>query len=174
MSSGESGARRAVVIGVGNPYRSDDGVGNVVLDELRSSHSAEGRFEGFDGIEFVEESGEPVSLVQRWSGTSTAVLVDAVNSGREPGTIHRYEYAKGEWDISPETRPVSSHSLGIAEAVELGRVLDRLPERLVFLGVEVEDVSEGVGLSERVADAVAPAVRGIVEVLDCDVTKADR
>ncbi|WP_374228259.1 hydrogenase maturation protease [Streptacidiphilus sp. ASG 303] len=50
----------------------------------------------------------------------------------------------------------SSHGLGLGEAVELARALDRLPERLVVYAVEGRDTSCGTGLSEPVAEAVGP------------------
>ncbi|MFF4650767.1 hydrogenase maturation protease [Streptomyces sp. NPDC001380] len=50
----------------------------------------------------------------------------------------------------------SSHGLGLGEAVELARALDRLPGRLVVYAVEGRDTSCGTGLSEPVAEAVGP------------------
>ena len=68
---------RILIIGVGNPYRSDDGVGVAAIERLRQA--------GLIGVDLVEESGEPVALVQRWSGRSKVFLIDAVDSGGEPG-----------------------------------------------------------------------------------------
>jgi len=53
------------------------------------------------------------------------------------------------------TAAASSHGMGLGEAVELARVLGRLPERLVVYAVEGEDVSVGRGLSAPVRTAVA-------------------
>jgi hydrogenase maturation protease len=52
--------------------------------------------------------------------------------------------------------------LGVPEAVELARALDRLPARLVLVGVELADVTAGAGLTEAVARAVD---RAAAEVL---------
>ncbi|MGD0593392.1 MAG: hydrogenase maturation protease [Acidimicrobiales bacterium] len=141
---------RRLIIGVGNPFRHDDGVGIAAIERLRLC--------GLHDTDLVEESGEPVALVQRWTGRETVVLVDAVDSGGPAGTLHRFECTKGLWgDVAPAAA-VSTHGLGVLEAVELGRVLDRLPDRLVLLGVEAADVSDGVGLSPPVAAAVEALV----------------
>ena len=140
---------RPLVIGVGNPYRHDDGVGIVVAQRLREL--------GVDA-DVAEESGEPVGLVQRWLGRSNVTLVDAVSAGAAPGTVYRLDCTAGEWAGAPPAGAVSTHGLGLAEAVELGRALEQLPEHLVLVAVEALDVSEGVGLSPPVALAVEAVV----------------
>ena len=136
----------ALIIGVGNPYRRDDGVGIAAIERLREA--------GLTAADLVEESGEPVALVLRWTGHETVTLVDAVDSGSPAGTLHRFECIGGHWDATPQSRAVSTHGLGIADAVELGRVLDRLPAHLFVFGIEVETVADGVGLSPPVASAL--------------------
>lgn len=137
------GGASTLVVGVGNPFRHDDAVGPAAIERLRSSH--------LDGVDLVEETGEPAALVQRWSGYGTVVLVDAVDSGSTAGSLHRFELKDGRWDAMPPSSVLSTHGVGVAHAVELARVLDRLPTRLLFYGVETEDVRQGVGLSAAVA-----------------------
>lgn len=132
-----------LVVGVGNPFRHDDGVGVVVVERLREM--------AVPGVDVVEETGEPAALVQRWVGYRTVVIVDAVDSGAPPGSVHHFELNDGEWDAAPPSSVLSTHGTGVAHAVELARVLDRLPDRLVFLGVETGDVTDGVGLTPAVA-----------------------
>ena len=55
----------------------------------------------------------------------------------------------------------SSHGLGLAEAVELGKALGRLPGRLVIFAVEAATLEQGAAISPRVAaaaDEVASSV----------------
>jgi hydrogenase maturation protease len=143
-----------LVVGVGNPYRRDDGFGVAVLDRLRELK--------IPGIQIVEESGEPAALVARWTGHSVVIMVDALASGATPGTIHRLECGGGVWDLGDRTSAASTHGLGVADAIELAKVLDQLPARLVIFGAETQDVSNGPGLSDVVAAAVDPVAREIV------------
>ncbi len=126
------------VIGVGNPWRRDDGVGWAVA-------AAAGRRLG-KVVDVVECDGEPSRLLDAWCELDVAVVVDAVRSGASPGTVH-------VWDDVPDLPVASSvtgsHALGIADAVALGRALDRLPTRLIVIGIEVDDTSSGQGLSVR-------------------------
>ncbi len=145
---------RPLVIGVGNPYRHDDGVGPAVIERLRLA--------GDERLEIVEETGEPAALVQRWSGRECVFLVDAVDSGGSPGDLHRFDCKRGSWRAGPPPAALSTHGAGIVEAVELGRVLDRLPDQLAFFGIEVEDTSDGVGLSPPVSAALDGLVRELL------------
>jgi hydrogenase maturation protease len=59
----------------------------------------------------------------------------------------------------------STHDLGLADIVELGRVLGRLPPRLVILGIEVADCAPGAGLSPAVQRGLRRAVRRALAAL---------
>jgi hydrogenase maturation protease len=52
----------------------------------------------------------------------------------------------------------SSHAFNVAEAIELARVLNRLPPRLVVYGVEGRRFDVGAGMSPEVARATDEVV----------------
>ena len=133
-----------VVIGVGNEFRRDDGVGPAVARALAAT-----------GIRAEISDGDPVRLMEAWDGAEVVVIVDAVRcTPTVPGRWHR--------TTLPHTVPAaSSHGFGVPEAVELAEVLDRRPERLVIYAVEVGDVGFGTGLSPAVAAVVAPLVDAV-------------
>ena len=147
--------RRAVVIGAGNAWRSDDGAGLAVARLLAGTLP--------EGVETLEREGEPTSLIDAWEGAEVVWLVDAVSSGAEPGTVHRH-------DASSEPLPArlfdtSTHHFGLAEAVELGRALGRLPAKVVVFGIEGATFETGDTLSPQVQAAVgqvADAIRAEV------------
>ncbi len=144
---------QAVVIGVGNEYRRDDGVGPAVLTELSSLDLGD--------VALVACDGEPTQLFDAWSDVPLAVVIDAVMcTPSSPGRVHRTTLA-GEIAVTA----ASTHGLGIPEAVRLGQALDRVPSRLVVLAVEAADIGFGVGLS----DAVAAAVPSVVEAVRAEL-----
>jgi hydrogenase maturation protease len=133
-----------LVIGIGNAWRSDDAAGLEVARALQDSPP--------EGVDVLAREGEPTELIDVWAGAEAVWLVDAVSSGAAPGTVHRL-------DASSEPLPavlfrVSSHLVGLAEAVELARALDRLPPRVVVYGIEGARFEAGEGLSPEVVDAV--------------------
>jgi hydrogenase maturation protease len=105
--------------------------------------------------------GDFPSLLDDWQGAEAVVLIDATSSGAEPGTICRYE---------AHARPLpaafsrsSTHSFGVAEAIELARALGRLPPRLVVFGIEGRDFGPGIALSPDVDSAVDEVVRRVIQ-----------
>ena len=145
---------RIAVIGVGNPWRRDDGVGWVVADEV-------GRRLG-PAVAVVASDGEPSRLLDAWTGVDLAVVVDAVRSDAAPGTIHVLSDELVPDRVPPRS---GSHALGLGDAIALGRALDRLPARLVVVAVEAEDTDAGHGLSPSVEDVVDEAADTVARVV---------
>ncbi len=146
---------RALVIGVGNAYRRDDALGLVAARRLGAAACGT--------VTVVEASGEGAALMDAWEGAETVILIDAVCSGARAGTIYRVD-ARAE-AVPPRLFRHSTHAFNVAEAIELARALNRLPRRLIVLGVEGKDFDAGVGLSPEVERAVQELVRrGLGEI----------
>ena len=131
------------IIGIGNEFRSDDGVGVVVARRLKPRLPS--------GVIVQEESGEGTALIEAWQGADTVVLVDAVQSGVAPGTIHRFE--AHEQALPDQMFCCSSHSFGVVQAIEMARELGRLPRRLIVHGIEGQHFEAGTELSSEIEGA---------------------
>lgn len=150
-----------MVIGIGNPYRRDDGVGPAVVRRLED--------DGLDAAALVECDGEATALIEQWQGRRLAIIVDAAHVTTPiPGRIHRLDWpppAETPPETPPETPSASSHGLDVSLAVRLARELDRLPRRMLVFAVEVAETGYGRGLSPAVAqsvDAIASEVRALI------------
>lgn len=147
-----------LLIGLGNPDRRDDGVGLAVARRALDALPV--------GLTVAEET-DPTMLADLWRGYDDVVVVDALHSGRRPGTVLTLDVAEhllpaGTWAAG------GTHAMGLAAVVELDRVLDRLPPRLVVVGVEADDTGLGRGLSPAVAGAVEPALDAALAALGVD------
>ena len=126
-----------VIIGVGNAARGDDAAGLIAARRLGG----------------LEHEGDPVALLDMWREADVAVVIDAVSSGADPGTVHRFDATSAP--LPARLRgSTSSHALGLAEAIELGRTLGRLPGRLLVYGIEGERFEAETELTPAVAAAV--------------------
>jgi hydrogenase maturation protease len=90
------------IICVGNSIRGDDGAGPATAERLRAR-----------GVPALVE--EPANLIELWSGAEDVVVVDTVQSGAQPGTVHRVD-ATSE-PLPAVLRSGSTHLLGLADAV---------------------------------------------------------
>jgi len=147
---------RILIIGLGNEYRQDDGVGLYVARKLREKNLPQ--------ASIVEATGEAAALMELWQNAASVILVDAVRSGAEPGRVYRF-------DAGAEPLPAryfsgsSTHSLGLAEALELARVLNRLPPRLIVYGIQGKTFGAGRGLSPEVEQAGEKVVAQVLRDL---------
>lgn len=122
------------LIGIGNRFRRDDGIGPAVVDRLRSRGDA--------------WICTPDHLIEALAGTSAAVIVDAAAPDGTPGRIERFDLAHGHF---PQDRTVSSHGLGLADSLSLADALGALPATTVIYTLEAEDVGHGEGLTAQVS-----------------------
>jgi hydrogenase maturation protease len=145
-----------LVIGIGNRFRGDDAAGLRVADRLRA--------DVINGATVTESSGEAADLMEMWVNADHVFVVDAVRSGAPAGAVHRFD-AHLKKLPSPSFQ-TSTHSFGLAEAIELARSLGRLPRRLIVYGIEGGDFGHGSVLSAPVAgtlDEVAARIRSDID-----------
>ena len=148
---------KRVVIGMGNPFRHDDGAGLEVTRRLREFQ--------LDDVTILEHDGEPAGLLDAWWGADQAYVIDSVR-GTQPGAVHRIHLSSRDGGDVPATHDRdSTHALGLGDAVELGRVLDRLPPQLDIIGIEGVDFSTGEGVSSEVERAAAEVADDLARVL---------
>ncbi len=128
------------MIGVGNVWRGDDGAGPAVAAAL--------------GGEVTES---PLRVIELWAGTRHAIVVDAACSGAPAGTIHHFDASARPLEAGATRH--STHAFGLADAIEVARMLDRLPARLDVYAIEGSDFTLGSTLSPPVARAVQTIAR---------------
>ncbi|NMH97609.1 hydrogenase maturation protease [Pseudonocardia acidicola] len=139
------------LIGIGNPYRRDDGIGPAVVTAIGNRH--------LPGLTVTVTDADPSRLIDAWSGADLAVIIDAVRCDPSiPGRIHRTAVSAP----GPGPAAASTHGLGVPDIVRLAEALDRAPRRLVVLAVEASDLGFGPGLSPVVAEAVPLLVRNVL------------
>ena len=144
------------IIGLGNSFRGDDGVGNLVARQLFSHQSP--------SVSIIEGGVAGLNLLHEMEGTDKLILIDAVSSQSEEGTITRFTVpqdldiiARLAWSTSGS----STHDLGLQEALTLANTLRALPPSVVIYGIELGRVDHGVELSPKVEEAVHTVVNRI-------------
>ncbi|MHB0957490.1 MAG: hydrogenase maturation protease [Pirellulaceae bacterium] len=148
-------AGRTLVIGLGNPLVSDDSVGLRIAQQLKI------RLTHCPDVDVTEDYWGGLRLMERMIGYDRAIVVDAICSGAEPGTLHRLSTG-----MLATQRSASAHDVNLPTALAFGRQAGaRLPadENIYLLGIEAEDV---VNFSEHCTAAVAAAIpRAVDEVV---------
>ena len=146
---------RNAVIGIGNLLRADDGVGIHVVRILQ---------EEMPGVDAVDLSTANIDLLDHVRSRDRVIIVDAITTGAEPGTIHKLEPRElVESDFS------QSHGLNLPGILKLGEQLypEEMPRKIVILAVEAQDVeSFSSVLTEKVRAAIPKLIRMIKRELE--------
>lgn len=148
---------KTLVLGLGNPVLTDDGVGFAVVEEVRK------RIPAAD-VTVSQASVGGLSLLELVVGYDRVVIVDAIRTaGGTPGEVHQLSPD----DFRGSIRAASTHDVDLATALELGRQLGmEIPDEMVILAIEAADVeSFGEELTPSVAAAVPQAVELVLEQL---------
>jgi hydrogenase maturation protease len=159
-------SRRLLIAGVGNIFLGDDGFGVEVV----------GRLTKLDLPDWVTVADYGISgmhlAYDLASGVHTAILVDAMPRGDEPGTVYVVEpdrQAAGVADRATKAGPAAFFDgHGMQPDVVLG-MLDTLGasvEKVLIVGCEPASIDYGIGLSEPVTAAVDGAVQTVLDLID--------
>ena len=140
----------AVVIGVGNPFRRDDGIGPAVAAAIGELHRP--------GVRVLACAGEMTQIMDAWAGARVAVVVDAAIGG-SPGEIRCCGL-----DEFVDATPFSSHELSLRNTFELAHALDRAPGSVTVVTIGIADAGHGEGLSAPVAAALDRAVQVVLRI----------
>lgn len=133
-----------LILGVGNPFRHDDGVGPKIIEILRSKN--------IQNADLLDGGTDGLALLDVLSQYQDVVIIDAVNMGAEPGTVKLFTPEEARLKIKSDT--LSTHGFGIAEVIRLMQELG-IKTHLQIIGVQPCDLSFGEGLSEVVKQALS-------------------
>ncbi|HUO49528.1 MAG TPA: hydrogenase maturation protease [Acidimicrobiales bacterium] len=163
---------RAVVVGLGNPYRGDDGVGPAVA-ELVERRLGRTPLDGLGlRVEVLAGIPDPMDLIGRWDDALVAVVVDAAETGTDaaiavsPGTVSVIA-ARRDRTLAdlPAAWPTSTHHLGLGTAIRVAHALDSAPAQVLVVAVEGEQFGFSDALSPPVAAAVELAADRVLQAL---------
>lgn len=150
---------KTLVLGLGNPILRDDAVGLLVAEQIRPLLA------GQADIEVGVDYWGGLRLMERMVGFDRAIVIDAIRSGAEPGTLQIL--SPGEL---PTQRSSSAHDVNLLTALKLGRQAGAvLPvnERITLLAIEAVDTTNfGEELTPEVAAAIPEAIQTVLKMLD--------
>ena len=149
---------KTVIVGFGNPYCGDDGIGPAAA---RGLHQALG---GDPSVGLLELSTSAFELVERLAGYELAVIIDAlVDEDELIGTVKPLELAAGS-----ALPALGFHTAGLGSVLALARALDmQVPETVRVYGVVIR---ESLVFTESLSGELAAKLPEIVRF----ITAAER
>lgn len=143
---------RIKLVGVGNRYRGDDGVGLHVIELLQQFLPDE---------KLAASDGDITGLLDVFTNHDEVVIIDAVKAAQEPGAVVRLDGCRAA--LSDTGLRSSTHAMGLAEAVEMARSLGQLPQQLLIYGIVGSQFANVEGLSDAVQASAKKLAQQLAE-----------
>jgi hydrogenase maturation protease len=160
MERGNMQPQSIVIIGIGNLLKQDDGIG------LHAVRYLQGKVP--EGVELVEGSTYAADLLPALESRSTAIFIDGLEAGEEPGAVFRF--TPQELLRPRSKRSISVHDFGVLELLDAALLLDQSPDEIVIIGVQVKELGTGIELSEELERALPQIHRLVLE----EIAKAQK
>lgn len=135
------------IFGIGSPF-GDDQLGWKVIEILSYNQCLQPYIPKQISFDALDRPG--AGLLHHIRRDAIVFIIDAIKTGLEVATIHRYENPH----INIPDKILSTHGLSIIHALQLGEVLDTLPNKIIFYGIEIEDIILHPILSDRIQRGV--------------------
>jgi len=160
----ESRSASTLVLGLGNPILTDDGVGVRVAEAVRAALPPDA------DVEVCEVSVGGLRLMERMLGYERVILVDALQPGDgEPGTLRRLTLADLA-EMSATQHSTCAHDASLITALETARRMGMpVPGEIIIYGVAVQDV---LNFGEQPTPAVAAAIPAVVAAVLAEIERA--
>jgi hydrogenase maturation protease len=152
------------IIGIGNSMAGDDAIGPLVIKALEAMP--------LDDVELIEAGMSGFGILDLMKGADVVIVVDAVQSGNPPGTIHRLVIPddlrllmQSAWNSGT----TSTHGFGLGETLTLSHTLGTLPSITLVYGIELGQTKIGTGVSSHVIEAIKSVVLAIEKDVEAQV-----
>lgn len=149
---------RALVLGIGNMLWADEGFG------VRAVELFDATYECGDTVDVVDGGTRGMALLPLVQETDVLVVLDAVDFGLEPGTLH---YVRDD-DVPAflGAKKMSLHQTGFQDVLALAALTGEAPRHLLLVGMQPAVLEDyGGGLTEAVAAGLEPAVAAVADEL---------
>jgi len=149
---------KTLVLGLGNPILSDDGVGIKVAHEVANQFNS-------PQVTVAETSAAGLSLLDSIVGYDKVIIIDAIQT--EEGNTGQI-YRMGLQDFSSAKHFSSPHQINLVTALELGKMLDlAMPQKITIFAVEAKDITNfSEKCTPEVERAIPEAVKMVLEELN--------
>jgi len=137
---------KVLILGIGNIFCKDDGIGSVLARNLVST------FHGKEEIDVVDGGTSGLGLLYLFEDYSCVIVIDAVDMQKEAGEL--FFFSPDDLEQAHPAGIISSHQPGILELLRLGKAIDKIPENVLILGVQVKELASEYGLSPELESKI--------------------
>ncbi len=148
---------KIAVLGIGNILLSDDGIGVRAVEALRD------RYDFPESVEVIDGGTMGLDLLPFIEGKDRMLIIDAVDSGKQPGTIEKLE---GEDIPKFLSLKMSVHQIGLPDMLSAAHMMGIIPEEMCLIGIQPKTLETGLALSDEINKKLDLLVEAAMEKLE--------
>ena len=149
--------KKIAVVGVGNILLKDEGVGVHSLKELSNHQFSK-------NVKFYEGGTRILDVLPNLEGFDAIIMIDAVTSGKKPGTVNIFKVELSEDKNSKEM--FSLHEMDLISTLKFAKKIYDLPKKIIIVGIEPKEVDVGNELSEDLSKAIPEVIKRVQEIIN--------
>ena len=142
------------IIGFGNKYRSDDGIGIRVVEELR-------KLDSFRNIDIIDGGTSGTDLIFLVKDCRKIIIIDAIDAGQNVGDVVNIQISDVEEFIKRDYKSLSLHDLNLADILKLIKAL-KINADISIIGVKPKKMDFGDKLSTEIEKKI-PEIISLVK-----------
>jgi len=144
------------VIGFGNKFLSDDGIGPVIIEKLEKSRLSKEK-----NIELTDLGTSGTDLIFHIKECPRIIIIDALDAGQDAGKVIRIKEKDIEHFCNEGILSLSLHDLNLADILKLARAM-KLKTDITIIGIKPLNIEFGEGLSPEIQEKI-PEIIALVE-----------
>ncbi len=146
------------IIGFGNIFMADDGIGVRVIEELQLQQV----FKDNENIELIDGGTSGIDLVFMLKDAAKAFIIDAVDAGQEIAQIVVFSLHEIVGFKKKIFKSYSLHDIDLAEAFELVKSLN-LTTDIKIIGIKPKNIGYSDKLSPEIENSIQEIIVKIKE-----------
>ena len=153
----KSPAGDIIVLGLGNPLMSDEGIGCRIIECLLA------QAEKFPSVDFVDAGTGGLSVLHLIANRKKAIIIDCAYMEMEPGTIKKFQ--PDEVKTIKKLAHLSLHETDIIKVINLAKMLGQYPKQLIIFGIEPHTIEPQPALSDTLNAKINDYLAAVTEEL---------
>ncbi|MBN1973882.1 MAG: hydrogenase maturation protease [Sedimentisphaerales bacterium] len=150
--------KHTIVLGLGNPLMSDEGIGVFLLNRLSELSDK------YPLVEFFDAGTGGMNLLYLFEGREKAVFIDCANMKEEPGQIRKFtpEQVRSVKQLAHQ----SLHEQDLMKIIKMAKYLGQCPKNIVIFGIQPKETSLGQTISRELEEKIDDYVNIICKELN--------
>jgi hydrogenase maturation protease len=149
------------IIGFGNTFMGDDGIGVRVIEELQQQQI----FKSNENIELVDGGTSGIDLILMLQNAAKAIIIDAVDAGQKVGQIVVFSPHEIKEFKKQTFKSYSLHDIDLVEAFELIKTLN-IPVDIRIIGIKPKKI----GYSDKLSPEIENNIQAIISKIKEEVS----